>query len=176
MCRSPPPPPPPPPATSALLNSLVQFFWTSQQHEQQIFSPADPQQSSQSKRMFCVMVTKKECSREITLWTSAIDVYKCRKTVSVYCIKTNESEKGREREKGVDLMEKTFQSAELLVGLNLNRFLTQLQSNRPPCLHDKSPICKWCKEQVCCLSLKEPNMDKLRGKLGETSGMELSSF
>ena len=30
---------------------------------------------------------------------SAIDVYKCGKTVSVYCIKTKESEKGRERER-----------------------------------------------------------------------------
>jgi len=31
-------------------------------------------------------------------------------------------------------------------------------------------------EQVRYLSLKDPNTDKLRGKLGETSGTELSSF
>ena len=39
-----------------------------------------------------------------------------------------------------------------------------------------SLICKWCKEQIRCLSLKGPNMEKLRGKLGEISEMELSSF
>ena len=77
--------PPPPhvqttPAASALLNSLVQFFWTSQQCEQQIFSLADPQQSSQSQRTFFVMRIKKR-SREITLQTSAINVYKSGKTI-----------------------------------------------------------------------------------------------
>ena len=75
--------PPPPlcvqttPAANALL--LVQFFWTSQQCEQHIFSLADPQQSSQSQRTFFVI----KRSREITLQTSAIDVYKCRKTICV---------------------------------------------------------------------------------------------
>ena len=57
------------------------------------------------------MVIKKKCSREITLWTSAIDVYKYGKTRSVCCIKTREREKGGEREKETDLkLEKTFQS------------------------------------------------------------------
>ena len=55
------------------------------------------------------MVIKKKCSREITLWTSAIDVYKYGKTRSVCCIKTRENEKCREREKETDLMmEKNF--------------------------------------------------------------------
>ena len=67
----------------------------------------------------------KNCPREITLWTSAIDVYKCRKTISLCCIKTREREKGGEREKETDLkLEKKLPSRlELLVGLALNRLL-----------------------------------------------------
>ena len=42
---------------------------------------------------------KKKCSREITLQTSPIDVYKCGKTISVCCIKMREREKGGEKEK-----------------------------------------------------------------------------
>ena len=57
---------------------------------------------------------------------------------------------------------------ELLVGLALNRLLTVKWCERP--------ICNWCKEQLRCLSSKEPNTDKLRDKLGEIFGMELSSF
>ena len=47
---------------------------------------------------------------KIALWTSAIAVYKCGKTVSVCCIKMREREKGG-REKETDMkLEKTFQS------------------------------------------------------------------
>ena len=54
---------------------------------------------------------KKKCSREITLQTSPIDVYKCGKTISVCCIKMREREKGGEREKETDLkLKNTFQS------------------------------------------------------------------
>ena len=60
--------------------------------------------------MFFVMVIK-NCPREITLWTSAIDVYKCRKTISVCCIKMRKGGKSGEMEKETDLkLEKTFQS------------------------------------------------------------------
>ena len=81
-----------------------------------------------------------------------------------------EREKGRERKKETELkLEKKLSSRfELLVGLALN---SQIDRH-------ESPICKWRKEQVRCLSSnsKEPNKDKLRDKLGEISGMELSSF
>ena len=91
----------------------------------------------------------------------------------VCCIKTREREKGREREKETYLKlerkKKLSSCFELLVRLALNRLLSQIDQH-------ESPICKWCKEQVRCLSSKEPNTDKLRDKLGEISGMELSSF
>ena len=102
------------------------------------------------------------------MFASAEKLYVC-------CIKTREREKGGERKKETDLkLEKKKLSSrfELLVGLALKQ-VAYSQIDR-----HESPICKWCKEQVRCLSSnsKEPNTYKLRDKLGEISGMELSSF
>ena len=157
---------------STLLNSLVQFFRTSQQCEQWIFSMAYPNKVA-NQCMFFVMVII-NCSREITLRTSAIDVYKCRKTISVCCIKMRGAGGGGgEMEEETDLkLEETLQSP----WTPCRTCSQQVAYSWPPCLHDKSPICRWCKEQVCCLSMKKPNTDKLCGQLGGTSGMEPSSF
>ena len=63
-------------------------------------------------------------------------------------------------EKETDLkLEKTFQSL-------WTSCRTYSQQVAYPIDHQESPICKWCKEQVCCLSSKKPNIDKLRDKLG----------
>ena len=93
--------------------------------------------------------------------------------LSICCIKMREREKGGEREKETDLKLKKLSSRfELLVGHALNRLLTVKLTAM------KVRFASGVKEQVRCLSsnLKEPNTDKLRDKLGEISGMELSSF
>ena len=101
------------------------------------------------------------------MFVSAEKLYVC-------CIKMREREKGGERKKETDLKleKKTFQS----LGTPCRTCSQQVAYSQINC--HESPICKWCKEQVRCLSSnsKEPNMDKLRDKLGEISGMELSSF
>ena len=67
----------------------------------------------------------KNCSREITLQTSAIDVYKCGKTISVCYIEMREREKGGKGERDrLDAGKKLSSCLELLVGLALNRLLT----------------------------------------------------
>ena len=77
-----------------------------------------------------------------------------------------EREKGREREKETDLKlekeKKTFQ----FLGTPCRTCSQQVAYSQID--RHESPICKWCKEQVRCLSSnsKEPNMDKLRVKLG----------
>ena len=71
-----------------------------------------------------------------------------------------------------------FESASLRVTLIGNRDLLstcRLQSNRPPCLHEKSNL-QMMQRKIRCLFSTGSNTDKLRGKLVETSGMELSSF
>ena len=88
-----------------------------------------------------------------------------------------EREKGREREKETDLkLEKTKKLSscfELLVGLALNRLLTVKSTTM------KVRFANGAKNKFAAflsLNSKEPNTDKLCDKLGEISGMELSSL
>ena len=107
------------PAASALL--LVQFFWTSQQCEQQKMSLADPQQSSQSQRMFFVMMIKNAHGR---LQTSAIDVCKCGKTMFAALKRERGRRAGKGRKRQTWSRKKNSSCFEPLVGVALNRLLT----------------------------------------------------
>ena len=91
-------------------------------HTHQLISPSHLTQS----RTFFVMVIK-NCSREITLRTSAIDVYKCGKTISVCCIKMRGGEgRGNGERDRLEAGKKLSSRLELLVGLAYRTCLQDL--------------------------------------------------
>ena len=108
--------------------------------------------------------------REVTLQTSAIDVCKCGKTMFAALKRERGRRAGKGRKRQTWSWKKTFQLL-WTPCRTCSQQVAYSQIDR----HER-PICKWCKEQLRCLSSKEPNTDKLRDKLGEIFGMELSSF
>ena len=102
------------------------------------------------------------------MFTSVEKLYVC-------CIKTREREKGGEREKETDLkLEKNTLSShfELLVELALNRLLTVKSTAM------KVQFASGAKNKFAAFpqTWRNQTRNKLRDKLGEISGMELSSF